>query len=242
MRERVLHADQEGALLEAGHRLALRLAAVQLALEESQRQRFAAGVFHPARFGEREQRRAVADLVLDQHALPGAALLGPDVEGEPRQRVVEDSGHQAGLEVAFDHVVEDRVELLQAPRLRPSGQREDDHREPDADRRRHAVEPDRMRARRAEREQLLVGGEASQAKLHAEHERERHGDDEEVGRERGGDARQVAQGHRAAEDHFVELQELQDDEELQDGQQTDAERHRDLAQQHAVEERHRRPL
>ena len=99
-----------------------------------------------------------------------------------------------------------------------------------------------MRARRAEREDLLISGQPSQAKLHAEHERERDGNDEKVRAQRRRNAEEVLDGDGAGEDHLVELQQLQDDEELEDREQTDAERDGDLPEQKAVQQRHRPAL
>ena len=92
----------------------------------------------------------------------------------------------------------------------------------------NAVQPQRVRARRAEREDLLISRQPSQAQLHAEHERERDADDEKVRAERRREAEKVLDGNGAGEDHLVELQQLQDDEELEDGEQTDAQRDGDL--------------
>ena len=121
-------------------------------------------------------------------------------------------------------------------------ERGDDQGETAADRERHAVEAQRVRTGRAQREDFLIGGQPAETELHAEHERQRNRGNEEVRSERGGDAEQILDGHGAGEDHLVELQELEDDQQLEDGEQPDAERDGDLPEQEAVQERHRRAL
>ena len=99
-----------------------------------------------------------------------------------------------------------------------------------------------MGSRRAEREQLLIARQPPEAELDAEHEREGHRHDQEVRGERRRHARQVRERDGAAEDHLVELQELEDDEELDDGEKPDPQRHRDFAEHQPVQERHRGAL
>jgi len=242
LRHRILYADEERSFREARDRLAVLLHAMQFAVEEPQHHRVAAGVLDVAFGGERDQRRAVADVVFDEHALPVALLgrpgLAGDVDHEARQAVVEDAGGQACLQVPLDDAVEDAVQLLQSPRLRPMGKRSHSAREHDGDDERHLEEPQRMKAGRAEREQLAIAREPADAQLHAEHERERNGHHHEVRRQRQGHAQQVAQRDRAAEDDLVQLQELHDHQELQNREQPHGQRPEDLAQHHPVVQRH----
>ena len=70
---RLLYADRERPRAEAEDRLAVLLVPVQLPSLELQGERVAAGVGDRSLLGQGEDGRPVAELIVDEHALPGAA-------------------------------------------------------------------------------------------------------------------------------------------------------------------------
>src|SRR5207248_1885514 len=95
---RLLHADRERPRAEPEHGLAVLLVAVQLSPLELQRERVAAGIGDGALLGEGEDGRAVAELIVDEHALPGTTGREiRDIDRESGKPLVEDAGQQTRL-------------------------------------------------------------------------------------------------------------------------------------------------
>src|SRR5207244_2279230 len=188
------------------------------------------------------ERGRVVALVRAGHSAPPPRFGGGHVDHEPRKVVVEHPGQQAALQVAFDHSVQHPVHLLQTPRFRPAGQRRDPQREDDGDGDGNAEELARRVPRGRKTEQLPVRRQPPDSELDAQHVRERKRQHQEVRRERQRDAPEVRKPHRGAEHNLVELEQLHQHEQLQDGQHSHSERQGHLAQQHAVQKPHRAGL
>ena len=100
----------------------------------------------------------------------------------------------------------------------------------------NAVEPPERSARGGQGDDFAIDRHPAESELHPEHVCERDREHEEMGQERRGEPPQLVQGDGAGEDHFVELEQLRDHEQLEDGEQPHAEGQRQFPGDHAVEQ------